>query len=446
VADDGTDTSDADGDGVSIAEGDCDDTLADVYPGAEETKNNRDDDCDQVADEDWANRILLNDGTGQLAWLPEAGVEFVDHGTAGGFGDADNDGNLDVYWGNWLERYPYDPAVQDRYAVGHGDGTFTESTEAAGLILPYAYSCYGVTWNDYDDDGLADIYVANYHLYDNQLWRNQGDGTFVDVAPDLDAHHDDVPSGYEHLTGGHSYGVDFGDVDNDGDMDAFVTNLSHPRTFPWADPSMFLVSQGPPGFSFDNRKVEAGFIYDEGDVNVAMGDYDCDMDLDIAVASLYTNHYNRLYRNDGDLLFTDVTYEAGVAVHDSVSVVWADFDEDGDLDLVVADRAGAPWLHLFTNRACGGRHWVELDLEGTTSNRDAVGARLWLTAGGVTQIRDVWAGEGHSNTQDSHRVHFGLGDETAIDALEVRWPSGLVETFDVGVDGIHRLVEGQGTP
>ncbi len=446
VADDGTDTTDADGDGVSIAEGDCDDTLAEVYPGAPETKNNRDDDCDQVADEDWANRILLGDGTGQLNWLAEAGVEALDHATAAGFGDADGDGYLDLYWGNWLEKYPNDPAVQDRYVVGQGDGTFVDGLVDAGLELDTPLSCYGVTWNDYDDDGDADIYVANYHLYDNQLWQNQGDGTFVDVAADLGAAHDDIPSGYSQYPGGHSYGVDFGDVDNDGDMDAFVTNLSHPRTSPWADPSMFLVSQGGPGFAFDDLKVEAGFIYDEGDVNVAMADYDCDMDLDLAVASLYTGHYSRLYRNDGEARFTDVTWEAGVAVHDSVSVVWSDFDEDGDLDLVIADRAGDPWVHLFHNEACEGRHWVELDLQGTTSNRDAVGARVWLTAGGVTQIRDVWAGRGHSNTQDSHWLHFGLGDHETIDGLEVRWPSGLVETFEVTPDGRHVLVEGSGAP
>jgi hypothetical protein len=228
-------------------------------------------------------------------------------------------------------------------------------------------------------------------------------------------------------------------------MDFYMCNLSHPRTQPWADPSMLGINQGPPSFSFVNQRAERGLIYDEGDVNAVFGDYDNDGDLDLAVASLYTGHYARLYRNDGGGHFSDVTYESGTSVHDAVSVVWADVDEDGDLDLLLADRAGAPYVHLFTNRLAGGAGWVEVDLEGTTTNRDAVGARLTLTAGGVTHLRDVSAGWGHANTQKPRRLHVGLGTAAAIDSATVHWVGGATETITgLAPGGIYVVREGIG--
>jgi hypothetical protein len=444
VADDGADTGDADGDGVSIAAGDCDDTEAAVFLGGVELRNGRDDDCDGAVDEDYASRMLLNDGTGEFTALEGAGVETTLPSTAGGFGDADNDTFLDLYVGNWLEQYPYDEAVQDRYYEGNGDGTFTDARDAAGLTLPEAFSPYGVTWNDYNNDGAQDIYVANYHLYDNQLWQNQGDGTFLDVAPAVHLDHDEIPTEQAKYPGGHSYGGEFADVDNDGDMDVFVANLSHPRTAPWADPSMFAINQGAPDFVFDNVREDWGLHYDEGDVNAQFADFDNDMDLDLAVASLYSTHYARVYRNDGGH-FTDITYNVGVNVEDAVSVIWFDADEDGDEDLLVGDRGGDPYLHLFENTVGQSGNFVVFDLEGTTTNRDAVGARVTVTAGGVTQIRDVSAGNGCSNTQRPRRLHFGLGDNTAVDSVTVRWVGGDTETFTgVGVGGWWRLVEGAG--
>jgi enediyne biosynthesis protein E4 len=445
VADDGTDTSDADGDGWSIADGDCDDTRADVYPGAPELLDGRDNNCNGKVDEGFEHRVLLNDGTGHFTAVPNAGVEFLEPTTAGAFGDGNGDGYLDLYVGNWLIHYPNDPALQDRYFVGHGDGTFTDQLEAAGLKLPRPYSVYGVEWTDYDNDGLQDIYVGNYHLYPNQLWKNLGNGTFVDVAPAVGLDHDDIPYTHTYLTGGHTYGAAWGDYNNDGFVDVYVCNLAHPRTQPWGDPSMFGINQGPPDFTFLNQREALGFIYDEGDVNAAWGDFDNDGDLDLVIASLYTGHYSRLYRNDGPAGFVDITYETGTAIHDSVSVAWVDVDEDGDLDLLIADRAGLPEVHLFTNRVGQDRGWVQFDLEGTTTNRGAVGARVWLTAGGVTQMRDVAGGGGQSNIQQTHIVHFGLGDATTVDEVKVRWVGGATETI-TGVEprGRYRVVEGTG--
>ncbi|MFZ5785145.1 MAG: FG-GAP-like repeat-containing protein, partial [Acidobacteriota bacterium] len=446
IADDGKSTSDGDGDGLSIAAGDCDDTRKDVYLGAPELLDGRDNDCDKQTDEDFTHRILLNDGSGHFTVAPaQGGVSALEPTTVAAFGDGNGDGKLDLYYGNWLVTYPYDPAVPDRYFEGKGDGTFVDAQAKAGLVLATPYSPYGVSWADYNNDGLPDLYVSNYHMYPNQLWKNLGGGVFVDVAVKVGVAYDEIPGPNTKLPGGHSYNAAFGDVDNDGDLDLFLCNLAHPRVQPWSDPSTFLVSRGAPEWSFENRTQASGFAYDEGDVGAAFGDYDNDGDLDLAIASLYTGHYSKLYRNDGAKGFVDVTYEAGVAVHDAVTVTWADVDEDGALDLLLADRDGvAPNVHLFLNRVGKkGGTYVALDLRGSTTNRDAAGARVTLRTGSTTQIREVPGGGG--NPQLPHTLHVGLGGAGTIDELTVRWVGGGFEKVSgAQPGGRFRIVEGSG--
>lgn len=445
VADDGTDASDADSDGYSIAQGDCDDTEPTVYPGAPEILDMLDNDCNLEVDDAFVNRMLLNDGAGHFTAVPASGVEVIDPSTSGAFGDGNGDGKLDIYWGNWLEVYPNDKAVQDRYFTGNGDGTFVDAQAAAGLVLPKAYSAFGVLWNDWNNDGKQDILVDNYHLYPNQLWKNQGDGTFVDVGEETGIAFDDIASPQPQYKGGHTFGSDFGDVDGDGDMDFYLCNLAHPRFAPWSDPSQFLLNEGAPSFGFGKSQLEAkGFEYDEGDANAAFFDFDNDGDLDIAIASLYEAHFSRVYRNDGPAGFVDVTYQTGTAVRDAVSLSISDVDEDGDLDLIIADRGGAPWVHLFENRVGQDKGWIELELQGTASTRDAVGARVTLTTAAGKQLRDVRDGGGHGGAQQTHWVHFGLGD-ASVDGVEVRWVGGATETFTgIAPKGRYKLVEGAG--
>ncbi|MCK9464202.1 MAG: FG-GAP-like repeat-containing protein [Proteobacteria bacterium] len=448
VADHGTETSDSDGDTVTIAEGDCDDTNAAIAPGAAELLDGLDNDCDQWVDEDFVNQILLNDGTGHFTGLSAAGVEALDQSTVGAWGDGDADGFLDIYWGNWLVHYPSDPAVPGRYFEGVGDGTFVDAQAGAGLVLPTPFSTYGVIWNDWNNDGAQDIFVGNYHMYPNQLWENQGDGTFVDVAEAIGVAFDDIPSEYPGLPGGHTYGGDFGDVENDGDMDFYMANLAHPRTQPWGDPSMFVVNGGAPDYLYDNRKEEFGFIYDEGDIGATFADYDNDMDVDLVVTSLYPWHFSRLYRNDGGTFFTDVTYETNTAVNHAISAVWSDVDEDGDLDLFIGGGLPTQYIHTFENRVGQDNNWIALVLEGTTTNRDGIGARVTLEAGGVTQMRDVRGGGGNANgnVQSTRVVHFGLASESTIDSLTVRWVGGATETFTgAAPNGRYHVVEGSGT-
>ena len=454
VVDDGAEAEDQDGDAVSVADGDCDDTNVDVYPGAPERRDARDNDCDGQVDEDFTNQLLLNDGAGGFELLEDAGVEYRDPTTVAGFADADGDGWLDLYWGNWLLQYPEDWAAQDHFVRNEGDGTFVDATEAAGMLLDWPYSPYGLLWTDFDGDGWPDLYVGNYHLYPNQLWHNQGDGSFVDVAAERGVAYDAFPApdsvGLRGLTGGHTYGADSGDIDNDGDLDLFIPNLAHPRVQRWSDRSVLALNQGAPDFGFSDETEGWGIPYDEGDVMAAFGDWDNDGDLDLAVASLYTGHYSRLYRNDGPVGFTDVTYETGTAVHNAVTVLWADVDEDGALDLLVADREGLPQVQLFRNRhveraGAPAHHWLALDLRGTVTNRDGLGARITVTADGVTRVREVRGGGGLGATQHSHWVHFGLGTATAVESASVRWVGGALESIEgLEVDGRYTIEEGAG--
>jgi hypothetical protein len=474
IADEGTpgagSTVDMDQDGVTVAAGDCDDTASAVHPAsgvvlaAPEILDALDNDCNGKADDTFSHVMLLNTtaacadpsgncagGDGHFIRKASPTIEISEPASEVGVGDANGDGKLDLYWGDWLIHYPDAPAGPSHFVEGNGDGTFVDVMAAVGMVIPTAHPVYGVTFNDFDNDGLQDIFVGNYQLNDDLMWKNLGNDTFSNVAAQIHVDHDAIPSPYPQYPGGHSYGSDFGDIDNDGDMDFFLANLSHPRTAPWADPSQLYINQGSPSFGFVDKRHALGVVYDEGDINGQFGDIDNDMDLDLIVGSLYTGHYDKLYRNDSDH-FTDVTYEAGVALHQAQNVGFADFDEDGDLD-ILAHGSDVPQIHVFSNRVGNKNHWVELTLRGTTSNKDAIGARVTLKAGGVTQIRDVkgTCGGGIQVDMCSRVVHFGLGQNTTIDSVDVRWVVGKVANASpnekitgVAADGIYRIVEATG--
>ena len=458
VADNGTSgansTADADKDGVTVVGGDCDDTNAAVHAGAPELLDGWDNDCNGKADDPFHHVMLENTGGGHFVKKSSPAIEFSEPASEVAIGDANGDGKLDVYWGNWLVHYPDSTAVPSHFVEGNGDLTFTDAMTSVGMVIPVAKPVYGVTFNDWNGDGLQDIYVGNYQLNDNLMWQNMGSNKFSNTAPALGIDHDGITATNPdpvNYPGGHSYGSDFGDIDNDGKMDFWQSNLSHPRTQPWADPSQLYFNQGS-GNPFVDKRHAWGVIYDEGDVNGYFGDFDNDGDLDLVVGSLYTGHYDKLYRNDGDHM-TDVTYEANVAVHQGQNVAWADVNEDGALDLVV-HGSDAPQVHVFLNRNTSQNNWIEFRLQGTTSNRDAAGARVTLTAGGKTQIRDVKGvcGGGISVGLCSRVVHFGLAKNTTIDSLAVSWVQGQtanggpVETISgAAPNGIYKIVQGTGT-
>jgi len=455
VADNGTSgatsTADADADGFTVAQGDCDDTNPAAHPGAPELLDAKDNDCNGKADEVFHHVTLVNDGTAHYAIKPSTGMEFGEPASEIAIGDANGDGKLDVYWGNWLVHYPNLVAVPSHFVEGNGDDTFTDVMQQVGMVIPVANPVYGVTFNDFNSDGLQDIFIGNYGELDNVMWQNMGSNTFSNTAPALHVDHDAIVGPDPAQQGGNTYGSDFGDIDNNGTIDFWVSNLAHPRFQPWSDTSMLYVNSGP-SITLTDKRHAYGIVYDEGDINGYFGDFDNDMDLDLVVGSLYQGHFDKLYRNDGTT-FTDVTYEANVAVHQGQNVAWADVNEDGALDLIV-HGSDAPQVHVFINRNVTHNNWVEMRLQGTTSNRDAIGARVTLTAGGVTQIRDVkgTCGGGIAAGLCSRVVHFGLAQNQTIDSVKVRWVQGTVangapeETIGgVQPNGIYSIVQGSGS-
>jgi hypothetical protein len=320
-----------------------------------------------------------------------------------GHGDADNDGNDDVYVACDFGT--------DRFFHNNGDGTFTDITEKAiGFDTKKGMN---VEWGDFDNDGLLDIYVTNitddYMREGNFLWHNNGNLTFTDVARETGTYDT-----------GWGWGAKFFDYDNDGWLDLYVTNG-------W-------VSAGKQSYVPDIFAMIVRPGVDLADLRnwPPMGE-----------KSLSGYEKKKLFHNMGGQMFRDEAARHGVASDlDGRGVAVADFDNDGRLDFFVANANAEP--RFYHNIMPPGPHWMDFLLRGTRSNRQAVGAQLRLTAGGFTYLRFVDGGNSFA-AQSSARVHFGLARNTVVDNLEVRWPSGLRETFrGMAVDGLHKIVEGTG--
>ncbi|MCD6499859.1 MAG: CRTAC1 family protein [Deltaproteobacteria bacterium] len=389
--------------------------------------------------------VWLNDGDGTFHEVVGSGVDLNGTTAAGAFADYDGDGYLDLYVGNWLVHYPDPAAMPDFLFQGQGDGTFVEKSQEAGTARQNPSPSYGVTWCDVDDDGFADILVANYGYASNFLFLNQGDGTFVEAGLLTHVAKDDN-GGY----GGNTFGIDCGDYDNDGHLDLFLAEIAHPRYQPWSDPSRLLhwtASANAYGFEYSDDTLAAGLPRDEGMIDPSWVDFDNDGDLDLFVSILYTGHASRLFRNNGDGTFQDVTYLAGIDIPDGQAGVWSDLDGDGDMDLIATSRRGGGTVYLYENTIGAQSRWMELDLVGVPpSNRDAIGARVTAEAGSLVQIHEVKGGKGHNNTVSTRVVHFGFGDVTDAVTVTVHWPSGRTERFTGLPDNARStLTEGTGT-
>jgi hypothetical protein len=322
-----------------------------------------------------------------------------------GHADADNDGDEDFY-----------AAVDfgtDRFYVNNGDGTFRDATRTAiGIDTKKGMN---VDWADFDGDLLPDIYVTNitddYMREGNFLWRNNGNLTFTDVARETGT-----------WDTGWGWGGQFFDYDLDGWLDLYVMNG-------W-------VSAGTESYVPDIFAMIIKPNIDLADLRnwPAMGS-----------KSLSGYQKKRLFHNEGGQSFTDEAARHGLdSTRDGRGVAVADFDNDGRLDLFVANANGLPYL--YRNRMPLARNWVELVLEGAGPNTAAVGARVLITAGGRTQLRFVNGGNGFA-AQGTTRLHAGLSSATRIDRIVIRWPSGRQQVLtDVAVNQIHVVREGDARP
>ncbi len=415
------------------------------------------------------NALYHNNGNGTFTDVTEkAGVGGHGWGMGCAFGDYDNDGKLDLYVANYLDvdilhlasmgsapNCTYRgiptfcgplglPGDRDILFHNNGDGTFSDVTARAG-IDPGKYYGLGVVWCDYDRDGRPDIYVAN-DSSPSSLYHNNGDGTFTDVG---------VQAGVAFGSEGQQQagmGTDFADYDNDGWGDIVKGNFS--------DDTKNLYHNNRDG-TFTDVTYPAG-LGEVGWLFTTFGakflDYDNDGWKDIILVNgqvipqidryqtgITYAERKLLFHNRGDGKFEEVGLESGpgLAVRTvSRGLATADYDNDGDLEILVSNMNGAPDLlrHLRKNP----NHSILVKTVGTKSNRDGIGAEVKVTAGNLTQYDTVRSGGSYLSSSDL-RLHFGLGTRTAIDRIEVRWPSGQTQTVkQPPVDHILVIKEGDG--
>lgn len=371
----------------------------------------------------WSNLIVYHNDAGS-GFSPLAMPQLPRCVSLGAcWGDFDGDGFVDLYVGGY-EDWDAGITYPDMILMNEAGAAFRLAWSEQ------RYRARGVTACDFDQDGDLDIYVSNYRLQPNVLWLNQGRGTLRNAAADYN-----VVATSPGFNGGHSIGAAWGDFDGDGHMDLFAGNFAHVDNRGDQPKSRFLRNLGPNrGYLFEDLGP-CGVFYQESYASPAAGDYDNDGDLDLFFTTVYgTASFGRpnfpvLYRNDGGFSFADTTAEAQLAgLAPTYQAAWADFDNDGDLDLVTAGR-------LFVNQGAPS-HWLKVRLygDGAQVNSLAIGGQVRVKLPGHTLTRQVEAGTGQGNQNDL-TMHFGLGTHAAPVSLQILWPGGTTQVVEaVAVD------------
>jgi len=437
------------------------------------------------------NEILLNQGDGTFALATASEVNFGGSLTGASFTDVDRDGNLDLWLVSWYTRYGQMPSDQSRVFHGNGDGTFEDRTEGSGLEMIAGTAnadfvegrarrpAYGGTACDVDDDGDDDLLATVYGRQWSQLWMNDG-GAYTDEASARgyagDEGHDysdnmfyrcycevngcEVDPGESSLAdcatyagywspgwddqpfrlNGNGFTTACADADNDGDLDLFNAGIVHWHIGSSSDPSELLVNDGTghftrPGNSTNGLSRPRSGSWNEGDIVAGFLDVDNDGWKDVLLGSSdYDGTTAHLFRQVSPGQYEDIAATAGVAHDRAVSAAVADFDGDGDQDVVFTSSTmrGGPWtsneVHLYRNDLDGGA-WSKIDLVGEAANKAGIGAKVTVTAGDLVQTFVVGGGYGHQGQQYTTSIHAGLADTCTIDSITVRWPdSDLTET------------------
>jgi len=391
-----------------------------------------------------------------------AGTEFGTQFHAGAtFLDYDRDGRLDLYVGGYVALGPDGPRYcnlggarsscppsayhgsPDVLYHNNGDGTFTNVTRAANIYQPGGKNL-SVGAADYDNDGWPDIFVANDGLY-AYLYHNQHNGTFAEVG---------LPAGMAVAGQGQIMAamcISLGDYDNDGWLDLYISDFQKSSDHLWhnSGKGFFDEVSGPAGITVPTREVLSfggGFF-----------DYDNDAWLDLFIANGHVypeveqvtpevryKQLNTLFHNEGNGKFVETTKQAGRGLQTprvGRGVAFADFDNDGFVDLVVANNGDPPLL--LHNSGGNGNHFLNFKLVGTKSNRDGMGARVRVVAGGTSEIREI-AGGGSYLSQSDLRANFGLGKAAKAETVEIQWPSGQHQVFrNVDADKFYQVEEGR---
>ena len=395
------------------------------------------------------NYLFHNLGDGRFQEVAaQAGVADPRWSVGAAFADIDHDGDLDLYVANYLEydlsRLPKRTAAcsyrgfdvfcgprglrgsRDALFLNDGKGHFQDVAAERGIDSESLYGM-GVVVADYDNDGWPDIFVAN-DLTPNLLYHNLGGGKFEEVGVLAGAAFDE--NGIEEG----SMGCDFGDFNNDGWLDLYYTNSSYQT-------NELAVNNKNGTFSLKSYALghgESTWLY------VGWGTFFADLDNDgweeifVVNGHLYSEadrfemglKYKQrklVFMNQAGKMFRVANSDWGSAVDqpdNSRGLAYGDYDNDGDLDVLINNQDGPPTL--LRNDGGNRSHWLTIRCIGNQSNRSAIGARLLLRSGPLQQVREIKAGSSYASQNDT-RVHFGLGGADQIDELEIRWPSGRVE-------------------
>jgi len=353
--------------------------------------------------------------------------------------DYNNDGYLDVFVSNYLQYddgkfrdfypaagYPgplsYSPEPSALYR-NNGDGTFTEVTKEAGVFKPGR--AMSATVSDFRNVGLLDIFETNDAM-ENNYFENTGKGTFIEKAPEYGIAYGENGQGVS------SMGPVVGDVNRDGLLDIFIPNLNYCI--------LFVQDRLNGQLNFSDRTAVTGLSQALGQYagwGAVMFDYDNDGWLDIFTTHGDAHHEyvqeNTLMRNKGDGTFEDVSDRSGQHFKEKYvgrGAAWGDFDNDGNVDLVISNLNDRPIL-LRNDGGDKLNNWLTVDakLQFPTGTRDAIGARVTVTTGSLKQVEDLIPSRGYMSQGDP-RLHFGLGKAQAADSVEIRWPDGTVEKME----------------
>jgi len=352
----------------------------------------------------WSNQnnfLYRNNGDGTFTKILQG--DLVSDGgmsASGSWGDYDNDGYLDLFVANWSNQNNF-------LYRNNGDGTFTKILQG-DIVSDGGLSGGAASWGDYNNDSYLDLFVANTNNQSNFLYRNNRDGTFTKIKQG------DIVS-----DGGDNAGGSWGDYDNDGDMDLFVTNFGN---------NFLYRNNGDGTFT----RITTGVIANDtgSSWSSSWGDYNNDGHLDLFVSNEF-NQDNFLYCNNGDGTFAKITQS--VIVNDggrSAGASWSDYDKDGDLDLFVANWTEQNNFLYRNNGNING--WINIKCVGTVSNKSAIGTKVSVKAsikGILTwQLREISSQTGFLG-QNSLNAEFGVGNASVIDSIKIEWPSGITQVL-----------------
>src|SRR5579863_5454356 len=416
------------------------------------------------------NILYHNNGDGTFTDVTkQAGVADGRWSTGAAFGDYDGDGFVDLMVTNYVDFHLNDlpgfgnspnckyrgidvqcgprglKGAGDSLFHNNGDGTFTDVSRSAGVDDPAGYYGLSVIWADFNNTGRPDIYIADDST-PKYLYKNEGGGKFKDIG--LESGTAVSEDGFEQA----SMGIAVGDYVHSGRPSLYVTNFSDENNLLYrndgnwnftdvsyasgtAMPSLPYVKWGTAFVDFDN----------DGWLDLISAQGHVYPQVDTLPSGARYREPKMLQLNQTDGTFCDASGEAGPALkvyRASRGLAAGDLFNDGNMDVVVADIDGPPMV--LRNHGVPGRHWVSFELAGTKSNRLALNARVKIVADGMTQTDEIHSG-GSYLSQNDLRVHFGLGSATKIDSVEIRWPSGKLETFgDLPADQFYSVSEGQG--